>query len=289
MTTPGHTTDYVGPITNTNRWVNFQYRPDDIFICTPPKCGTTWTHAIVAMLVFGKVDHGQKPGVISPWVDADFAPIDEYLQMVEGQDHRRFLKTHSPFDGIPYYEECAYLAVMRDPRDMYCSMLHHRDNMNDAEMAHMVMPSGDDAFEKWLDGTLNPDKFDVQSLHGAMHFFKTYWDYRDATNVHLMHYYDMKIDLKGHIANLADFLDIELSDQFLDDMTAAATFESMQAKGDQFAPMAGNDFWKSENGFFARGTNAQYKEVLSGDQLIAFDHRIRELIDAEQYDWLMRS
>ena len=105
--------------------------------------------------------------------------------------------------------------------------------------------------------------------------------------MHLMHYYDMKIDLKAHITNLADFLDIELSDQFLDDITAAATFESMQAKGDQFAPMAGNDIWKSENSFFARGTNAQYKKVLSADQLSAFDHRIRELINADQYDWLV--
>ena len=157
------------------------------------------------MLVFGKVDHGHKPGVISPWVDADFTPIDEYLQMVEGQDHRRFLKTHSPFDGIPYYEECTYLAVMRDTRDMYCSMLNHRDNMNNAEMAQIVMPSGDNAFEKWLGGTLNPDTFDVPSLHGAMHFVNTYWDYQDTTNVHLMHYYDMRIDLKAHIANLARF------------------------------------------------------------------------------------
>jgi aryl sulfotransferase len=57
---PSKTVDYKGPITDTSRWQNFKPRPDDIFICTPPKCGTTWTQAIVAMLVFGKADHGDQ-------------------------------------------------------------------------------------------------------------------------------------------------------------------------------------------------------------------------------------
>ncbi len=64
------TTTYFGPLTDSSRWQNFKHRQDDIFICTPPKCGTTWTQAIIAMLVFGKVDHGLKPGLISPWIDA---------------------------------------------------------------------------------------------------------------------------------------------------------------------------------------------------------------------------
>ena len=99
---PSQSRTYIGPLTDTSRWDKFQQRADDIFICTPPKCGTTWTQAITAMLVFGKVDHGMQPGNISPWIDANFEPIDDYLKLVEGQSHRRFIKTHTPFDGIPY-------------------------------------------------------------------------------------------------------------------------------------------------------------------------------------------
>ncbi len=240
------------------------------------------------MLVFGKADRGEKPGVISPWVDANFAPIEDYLQMVESQNHRRFLKTHSPFDGVPYYEECQYLVVMRDPRDMYFSMLNHRDNMSEEDLAHMVMPSGETPFESWLNGTLDAQNFDVQSLHGAIHFLKTYWDYKGAPNVHMMHYFDMRTDLKSHIARVADIMGVEVDDATLDQMTEAATFENMQQKGDQYAPMAGGDIWKEDARFFATGKNRQW-EQLSDEQLAAFDQKARELLTDEQFDWLIRS
>lgn len=285
---PERTTRYVGHITDTGRWAAFEHRPDDIFICTPWKCGTTWTQAIVCMLVFGRADHGEKPGVISPWIDANFAPVDEYLEMVVAQAHRRFIKTHSPLDGLPYYPECHYLVVFRDPRDMFFSMLKHRDNFVDEELAFATVPSGDDAFRKWLDGEFDPKNFDVQSLEWLCHFLQTYWCYRDLPNIHLFHYSDMKKNLRGHIARVADILDVALSETQLDEMTEAATFESMREKGDQFAPMAGTGAWKSEKGFFASGMNAQWRGKLTSEDLAAFDSRIREMLSEEQIDWLVR-
>jgi hypothetical protein len=285
---PSRAARYVGDITNTSRWDGFEHRSDDIFICTPWKCGTTWTQAIVCMLVFGRADHGEKPGVISPWVDANFAPIEEYLEMVSGQDHRRFLKTHSPLDGLPYYPECHYLVVFRDPRDMFFSMLKHRDNFSDEELAFACIPSGEDAFRKWLDGEFDPKNFDVQSLEWLCHFLQTYWPYRDLPNIHLFHYSDMKSDLPGHIRKVAGILEAELTESQLEEMVAAASFEAMRAKGDQFAPNAGLGAWKSEKDFFAVGTNAQWKGKLTSDDLAAFDSRIRDFLSEEQIEWLVR-
>ena len=288
MSLPSQSVRYVGAVTDTDRWRNFRHRSDDVFICTPWKSGTTWTQAIVCMLVLGKADHGEKPGVISPWVDANFAPIEDYLEMVEAQSHRRFLKTHSPLDGLPYYPECTYLVVFRDPRDMFFSMLNHRDNLTNEELAFATIPSGEDAFQKWLDGAFDPDNFDLQSLEWLCHFLKTYWEYRDLPNIHLYHYADMKRDLRGNIQRVADTLGIAITAAQLDEMTEAATFESMQKKGDQFAPMAGLDAWKSENGFFSSGRNAQWKGKLTEEDLAAFDRRIREFLTQEQVDWLVR-
>lgn len=289
MTTPGRTTVYKGPITDTSRWENFRHRPDDVFICTPPKCGTTWTQAIVAMLVFGTPEHGQQPGNVSPWIDANFAPIDEYLAQIEQQDHRRFIKTHTPMDGIPYFPECTYLVVCRDPRDMFFSLLNHRDNMADEALAGAIMPYREDVWDRWVEGSLDPDNFDIQSIETPTHFLKTYWAQRDLPNVHFMHYYDMKQDLRRHMAKVAALLGVTLDDAMLDAMTAAATFENMQAKGDQFAPGTGTGQWKKDASFFATGTNAQWKGRLDDAQLARFDARIGELLDDEQRAWLLRS
>src|ERR1700675_4388116 len=87
------------------RWEGFVHRPGDIFVCTPPKCGTTWTQAIVASLLWPA---GDTPGpimhVVSPWIEAEFEPIDVVLARLESQSHRRFIKSHTPADGIPFFD-----------------------------------------------------------------------------------------------------------------------------------------------------------------------------------------
>lgn len=280
---PSKQTDYKGPFTDTSRWDNFRHRADDIFICTPPKCGTTWTQAICAMLVFGKVDHGIKPGIISPWIDAQLAPIEDYLKQVEAQKHRRFIKTHTPLDGIPYVADCAYIVVMRDPRDVFLSALNHRDNMNNTDLALSVAPA---SFKAWLTDDFDQHSWDVQSLSMLVHFFKSYWRFRDLPNIHLFHYGDMKRDLRGNIARMAKALAIEVDENLLDAMTRAASFENMKRNASQFVPV-GKEYWKRESGFFANGTNQQWKQVLTPEELNAFDLRLAELLEPDAAGWLL--
>jgi aryl sulfotransferase len=79
-----------------------------------------------------------------------FAPIEDYLLQFEEQLHRRFIKTHTPLDGIPYYPECTYFVVFRNPKDVYFSGVNHRDNMMDQELAARYFPSGSNTFNDWL-------------------------------------------------------------------------------------------------------------------------------------------
>jgi len=278
---------YLGPITDTSRWENFKHRPDDIFICTPPKCGTTWTQAICAMLIFGKVDHGLQPGVISPWIDAAFAPIEDYLLQVEEQNHRRFIKTHTPFDGIPYFEECNYLVVFRDPRDAYFSGLNHRDNMTDQELAESAFPSGANAYNDWLMAEREPGTWDLQSVDSLCHFFKTYWSYRDLPNVHFFHYSDMKKDLNKAVTRISNALGLSYSESQIAAFAEGASFDKMKNNAAQFAPESGTGIWKKEGDFFASGKNNQWKGKLSAEQLTAFDERLRSLLSNEEADWIL--
>ena len=47
---------------------------------------------------------------------------------LEAQTHRRFIKTHTPLDGIPSDPAVTYICVGRDPRDMGLSMDRHIGN-----------------------------------------------------------------------------------------------------------------------------------------------------------------
>src|SRR3954454_6317645 len=42
---------YRATVYDSNRWDGFELRPGDIIISTPPKCGTTWTQMICALLI----------------------------------------------------------------------------------------------------------------------------------------------------------------------------------------------------------------------------------------------
>ena len=46
---------------DNSRWAEFVPRPDDVFVCSPAKCGTTWTQTIIANLFW---PDGNLPGPV---------------------------------------------------------------------------------------------------------------------------------------------------------------------------------------------------------------------------------
>jgi hypothetical protein len=120
-----------------------------------------------------------------------------------------------------------------------------------------------------------------------VHFFKTYWPYRDLPNVHLYHYSDMKRDLRGAIASMAAAAGIEVTDEQLDSYTRAASFDHMKANADQFAPNSGTGIWKAEKDFFANGSNSQWEDKLTAEELAAFDARMAELLPPDEAHWMV--
>jgi len=81
---------YRTAVADNGRWAGFTPCPGDVFVCTPAKCGTTWMQTIVASLLW---PDGDVPGPvleISPWLEAEFDPIDEILGRLAAQRYRRF-------------------------------------------------------------------------------------------------------------------------------------------------------------------------------------------------------
>jgi hypothetical protein len=169
--TPQRTTTYEGRLTDTSRWDSFQIRPDDVFICTPPKCGTTWTRAICANLIFGKPDFDGKITDISPWVDSKIESLEMCMGILESQTHRRFIKTHTPLDGIPYSDSSEYLVVYRDPRDAYFSVRNHLLNMLNPPEMPQLSKDPKEGFLAWVEAPFEPGIGEQRSLEAfAQHF-----------------------------------------------------------------------------------------------------------------------
>src|SRR5579871_587592 len=60
---------YEASMYDSSRWDGFELRPGDIIISTPPKCGTTWTQMICALLVLQEPELPLPLVTLSPWID----------------------------------------------------------------------------------------------------------------------------------------------------------------------------------------------------------------------------
>src|SRR3954471_10373771 len=183
------------------RWEGFRFRPGDIVISTPAKCGTTWMQRLCSLVLGIEPTEDRPMSVISPWVDMLTRPLDDVLADLDAQRHRRFMKTHTPLDGLPFRDDVTYITVGRDPRDVALSWSHHMDNMDLERFVNLriaavglddlaeVMPDGppapppDDPIERfwaWADVEA-PVAQRVIGLAGLIHHLQTFWDARDRT------------------------------------------------------------------------------------------------------------
>lgn len=106
---------YTSADQDSGRWIGFPFRDGDIVISTRTKHGTTWMQMICALLVFRDPALPAPLGELSPWLDWLVIPKDQVYAMLEVQTHRRFIKTHTPLDGVPL-DDRARTSSSRDIR-----------------------------------------------------------------------------------------------------------------------------------------------------------------------------
>jgi aryl sulfotransferase len=286
------------------RWDGFEFRPGDIVISTSPKCGTTWTQMLCALLIFQEPELGRPLAEISPWLDQQLRTRDAVVALLDAQRHRRFIKTHTPFDGLPHDDRVTYLCVGRDPRDVFVSMDHHWENMDmdvvrrtrdaavgdsDAEellsRSSLVSRPGDvhERFRVWVDNDLPPDQV-TSSLRAALHQVDTFWGERDRGNVALFHYADLEADLVAEMQRLARVLEIDISIERTRELAMAAGFHAMKERSRQLVPNLA--IWRDSTAFFNQGQSGQWRPLLTDDDLAHYEARVRELVAPDVAEWV---
>ena len=282
---PQRTLAYKGEATDTDRWDSFTHREGDVFICTPEKCGTTWTQTMVAMLIMQQTEFETPPSVFSPWLDAGLMPLEAMIPMLDAQTHRRFMKTHTPLDGIPFFDTCTYIMVYRDPRDVHFSMRNHSINMKNDVFDVQFPEDVNEGFRRWVDLPHVDGAQEIFSLEALTHHFQTYKKFENLPNMNMFHYADMSRDPKAAMQKLAAVLDVTVEDALLDQMVEASSFKQMKDNAERFVPGAGMGIWHKESNFFNKGTSRQWEGVISEENLAAYDARMAELLSPEDIAW----
>jgi aryl sulfotransferase len=286
---------YVSADEDSARWNGFPFRSGDIVISTRSKSGTTWLQMICALVVFQTPDLPDRLGRISPWVDHEVSPIEDVVARLEAQQHRRFVKTHTPLDGIPLDDRATYIVVGRHPLDMAVSLWHQSQNIDRRRVSELtgqpIRESPTRPLHEWLRRWIAKDvdpREEMDSLPGVMHHLSDAWERRDAPNIVLVHYDALQQDLHAEMNRLAELLEIEVPDTVWPTLVEAATFDEMRANSDVIAPNSGG-ILKDPAAFFKRGRSGSGVEALSSDEVNTYLDRATQLAPADMLAWLHRS
>jgi len=303
------------PVADSRRWDQFKPRDGDIVIGTFAKCGTTWTQRIVDLLVFQTPD--VRPfGEISPWLDSTiFNPVEKDLATLEAQKHRRYIKSHLPFDALPVWDSVKYIHVGRDGRDARLSWQNHEQGFTAEATGRIVRNAIALAAERgeqmsgppphppedprayllqWFEEleaahAKEQPSAAAQRVRLGTDFFSfesTYWRERRRPNLLFVHYNDLKEDLAGEMRRIAEFLEMKIPESIMPALVEAARFESMRKSGDALFPRLHEMFDRGADRFLNKGQSGRWREYLKPEDAKRYETIVRHAASPGLARWL---
>uniref|UniRef100_A0A914DCG8 Sulfotransferase domain-containing protein n=1 Tax=Acrobeloides nanus TaxID=290746 RepID=A0A914DCG8_9BILA len=166
-------------------------RETDAFVCTYPKCGTTWIQHICSQLMSNDYgpDVGKELCMTSPMIERMGAKYSDNLTSP------RLLKTHFAYYNCPKSSKAKYIFAVRNPKDCLTSYYFHNRNFKIYDWANGDFNT---FFELFAAGQLGfGDYFD----HLLSWLPRIYDD-----NVLFLKYEDMVEDLESAVVKIGNFL-----------------------------------------------------------------------------------
>ncbi len=283
---------------DSTRWDYFRPRVGDIVIATPIKSGTTWMQAIVLHLIFQDL-HKRDIWKHSVWLDWRADPLEEMIDILEAQGHRRAIKTHLPLDGLRYFGEAKCIVVGRDARDVFMSLWNHYSNYTPQFMDQLnntpgrvgaPMPEAPADIRAFWTNWISAGWFEWESegypFWSNLGHVQSWWNFRHLPNILFVHYNTLLADLKGELDRIADYLGIELTNRKRDDIAELVTFSGMKRDAEQINPDTHFSFRGGPNTFINKGTNGRWREVLTADDLSLYHAAVKRELSSDAREWL---
>ncbi|XP_059623032.1 luciferin sulfotransferase-like [Phlebotomus argentipes] len=261
---------------------NFQVRPDDVWVVTFPKCGTTWSQEMVWMLCNDlDYDKGQSVGLNTRFPFFELGTIvgdkfsAQFGDVISGLDKMtspRLIKSHLPAPLLPksiWEVKPKIIYVARNVKDAAISFYHHYKNLQGYR----------GTFDDFLDTFLNDGVIYAPYDSHIIDF----WNMRDEENILFLTYEDMKRDHPSVIRKTAEFLGKSFSDEQIETLAEHLTFDKMTKNGSVnfqeemkgFAKLL--NIKKDENfNFIRKGKVGGYHDEMTEERIEMFDSWIQE-------------
>lgn len=291
--------DYLTWTTDSRRWLNFRFRSGDVVIAAYPKAGTTWMQRIVDLLFFGDA-RPRDINALSPWLDGRLVGAADVVHShLDAQEHRRFIKSHLPFDGLPCRNDVFYIHVARDGRDICMSYYKHcasfsermHRSLEDAkvEIGSAFPRDPGTVVDFWKDWHTRGVGPSAQDGYPGLSFFsleKTWWRARGRKNVLLVHYNDLLANLALESCRIASFLGIDRTTEEIFRLSRHATFQQMKLDAESLMPGAGEIFDGGAKHFFYRGQNGRWRDEIPFQEQNLYEKKASELFTPGLDDWI---
>ena len=206
----------------------------DVIVSTFSKSGTNWTLQMTHQIAFlGEGEFANIHDVV-PWPEFNVMtkgrlaiPLEDTRVGDASPTNRRVIKTHLSAGYIPFNDQARYITVIRDPKDIFVSSFYFAQGFFGA-----LVPDVD----RWLDAFLS-DKFPLAFAASWSQHLHSFWALRHKPNVLILSFKAMKADLPGTVKQVAQFMDVELTDPQLTKVIEKCRFDYMKAIDDRFVPM----------------------------------------------------
>ena len=234
-----------------------KYEPSaaDVFVCAYFKSGTNWTMHIALQIAFRGGARFEHVHDLVAWPETPLrmriaVPVDDPRPRAASPTGLRVIKTHLELSAVPFSPAARYVAVVRDPKDVFVSSHHFLRAVG----LGRAMPS----VRRWLDVYLSPDTM----LGSWAAHLQSYWSARDRPNVLFLTYEQMRADLPGAVDKIAKLMGVELTAKERAAVIEQCTFAHMKKIGAKFDP-SGPPWASARGSMIRRGERGKSGELLS--------------------------
>ena len=198
-------------------------------------------------------------------------------------------------DALRFSPKAKYLYVVRDGRDVAWSMHNHHlgfteqvypmfNNVFGREGDPLVPPPTPDVaqyFREWLDGGGLPVGVSFwQHVQG-------WYDVRHLPNVLLLHFNNLKTDLRGGDAAHRRVSSTSRSTRrTCRAMLEHCSLDYMRRTASEHSPILDMVFQQGGATFFNKGTNGRWKDALTAADLEKYDRLVRENLTPDCARWM---